>query len=261
MGVREGQAKDKPIAFALFTIVVAVVAASGVLFWAEASPEQVLIGLEGRHDGQRGSPRLAACLDCHVPFVGTPSSRCLGPGCHGELATGTPPKEGPAMPIRFHVALRDQACGSCHEEHPNRGKPIATPRELTHSIIPKTARERCIRCHSGASQKSHSATDAVSCDLCHDSKDWRHVRIEHARVQQHACDLCHAAPATEVHASIAGACTECHRTDGWTAERPALPPATPATPPKRASRTPAPSPSRSPSPLPAPSPPERPEPR
>lgn len=220
MDARDSQRKDKPFRFALLTVLLALLATGGVLAWAAASPERVLIGLKGRHDGQGGSRRLADCLDCHVPFVGTPSSRCLGPGCHGELATGTPPRDGAAMPIRFHVALRDQPCGACHEEHQTPATSILARREFTHAIIPKAARERCIRCHSGAGQKSHPATDAVSCDLCHATKAWTAVRIQHARVQQHPCDLCHVAPATEVHASIAGACTECHGTETWAAERP-----------------------------------------
>src|SRR5207249_3355172 len=109
---------DRPVAFAIGAAGIAAVISLSVLVWAQASPETVLIGLEGRHDHDAAkSERLAACLDCHVPFVGTPGSRCLGPGCHGELATGTPPKDGKAMPIRFHAALRDQPCGLCHVEH------------------------------------------------------------------------------------------------------------------------------------------------
>jgi hypothetical protein len=192
----------------------AILVTISMLLWAQASPETVLIGLEGRHDGAGGSERLAACLDCHVPFVGTPGSRCLGPGCHGELATGTPPREGHAMPIRFHAALRDQPCGNCHEEHVQRGTATAT-RTFTHEIIPAATRERCNKCHTGAGRTSHSATDAVSCDLCHDTKQWVGVHIEHGRVEQHPCDLCHTAPQNEAHASVAGTCNECHDTEHW----------------------------------------------
>src|SRR5437867_12813845 len=111
------RAKDKPYVFALLTGVLAIIVTVVIMLWGNASPESVLIGLDGRHDGVAGGDRLAACLDCHVPFVGTPGSRCLGPGCHGELATGTPPRDGPAMPIRFHAVLRDRPCSLSHQEH------------------------------------------------------------------------------------------------------------------------------------------------
>jgi hypothetical protein len=211
---RAGKALDRPVAFALFSSAIALVISLFVFMWAQASPESVLIGLEGRHDGAGGSERLAACLDCHVPFVGTPGSRCLGPGCHGALATGTPPRDGPAMPIRFHTVLRDQPCGTCHQEHVRRGTSTST-RAFTHQIIPTSTRERCSRCHTGAGKRSHSATDAVSCDLCHGTQRWTGIGIQHERVRQHPCDLCHAAPPGPAHDSVAGTCNECHETTTW----------------------------------------------
>jgi hypothetical protein len=216
MGAGASPRSDRPLAFALATAGIAVVVTGSVLVWAQVSPETVLIGLEGRHDHATvgGSERLAACLDCHVPFVGTPGSRCLGPGCHGELATGTPPQDGKAMPIRFHAAVRDQPCGLCHLEHVNPGTRTAT-RAFRHAIIPQPTRDRCTRCHSGSVQANHPTTDAVNCDLCHGTKSWRGLRIDHSRVRQHPCDLCHAAPLDTTHASVAGTCNECHDTNTW----------------------------------------------
>src|SRR5262245_21032951 len=144
MEAGQSRPTDRPFAFALATAVGALLITAIMLLWGEASPETVLIGLEGRHDAPSGGERLATCLDCHVPFVGTPGSRCLGPGCHGDLATGTPPREGAAMPIRFHAVLREEPCGSCHQEHVTERVETST-RTFAHSIIPASMRERCAR--------------------------------------------------------------------------------------------------------------------
>lgn len=217
MHVRESEIRDKPFAFAIASVVFALVVACVVLLWAQESPERVLIGLSGRHDGKDGGERLAACLDCHVPFVGTPGSRCLGPGCHGELATGAPPKGGPAMPIRFHVVLREAPCGTCHDEHVE-GDAETSRRSFTHAIIPRPEHDRCVSCHSGAGVRSHPKTDAVNCRSCHETQSWRDTRIDHAVVLHQPCDLCHVAPPTDPHASIAGTCAECHVAGGWKAK-------------------------------------------
>ncbi len=190
-----------------------------MLAWGQASPERVLIGLVGRHDGPPEGERLAACLDCHVPFVGTPGSRCLGPGCHGELATGTPPRDGPAMPIRFHTALRDQPCSLCHQEHVAAEASTST-RTFTHRMIPAEPRARCTKCHSGAKVRNHPITDAVNCSVCHGTIVWGGTAIEHERVAQQPCDVCHVRPENETHASVAGNCSECHVTERWS-QRPA----------------------------------------
>jgi hypothetical protein len=204
--------KERPILFALLSVAGALALTLFILWWAGEDPESVVIGLPGRHDAPTDDrDRMADCLDCHVPFVGTPGSRCLGPGCHGELATGTPPKEGPAMPIRFHATLRKFACNNCHVEHTT----LRSDRIFTHDLIPSEARGACSRCHSGANVSGHADTDAISCDLCHQLDKFTGTEMVHGRVAGHACDVCHASPKTPTHASIAGACTECHVTDSW----------------------------------------------
>lgn len=220
------QRKDRPYVFAIVTLILAGIVTAGMVAWASESPESVLIGLHGRHDARGDGVRLAACLDCHVPFVGSPGSRCLSPGCHGALATGTPPRDGKAMPIRFHAALRDQPCSICHTEHTE--KPVAElpKREFTHDLIPEAPREACQRCHSGAREKDHTRTDAVACKLCHETSTWRGVKMDHQKVWQHACDVCHRAPTDATHASVAGTCSACHSIDGWKA-KPVTPPPAP----------------------------------
>jgi hypothetical protein len=208
----EAGPRERPIWFAILSVSGAFALTLFVLWWAGRDPESVVIGLPGRHDApQSETDRLADCLDCHVPFVGTPGSRCLGPGCHGDLATGTPPKEGPAMPIRFHASLRRYACTNCHLEHTT----ARTERIFTHDLIPTDARAACSRCHSGAGVAAHAATDALSCDLCHQLNRFTGTEMVHSRVANQACDLCHVAPKTAAHASVAGACSDCHGIDSW----------------------------------------------
>lgn len=211
--------KDKPYAFALMSGLSAVVLTVGLGVWAAARPEAMLIGLSGRHDGSGPEARLATCLDCHVPFAGTPGSRCLGPGCHGELATGSPPRDGPAMPIRFHVALRDGDCSRCHREH-GAAKTRTSTSAFAHARIPEDVRRACARCHRGAGTASHASTDSVACDACHATSSWKGVTVDHDRIRGEPCDLCHIAPTTAPHASIAGACKECHSTEGWHQQTP-----------------------------------------
>jgi hypothetical protein len=214
MTAAEHKRAEKPVAFAIATTLLAAVITASMLVWAQASPENVVIGLAGRHDGMNDE-RLAGCLDCHVPFVGTPGSRCLGPDCHGDLATGTPPKAGRAMPVRFHAVLREEPCTGCHVEHGTKQTVTAT-RTFTHELIPSEPRKVCVRCHSAGGIDAHARTDAVACDVCHGTRAWKGVRAEHERVATIACDGCHAAPSDKTHASFAGNCTECHDTRSWT---------------------------------------------
>ena len=182
--------------------------------WAVAAPAEVLVGRRGLHDPPGPEP-AADCLDCHVPFRGTPATRCLAPGCHGSLATGTPPRDGLAMPIRFHAALREHDCGTCHTEHAAMAKQRLS---FSHNEIPSAARSRCHACHPGDGIIHHARTDAVSCDVCHDTKHWQGAKMSHSRVTEHPCDLCHRAPEDPRHASVAGTCQDCHGTNRFTHE-------------------------------------------
>lgn len=218
------ETRERPYALAVLSLGLGALLTAGLLWWASSSPEAVVIGLGGRHDQGKGGTRLASCLDCHVPFVGTPGTRCLSPGCHGELATGSPPREGAAMPIRFHVALRDERCGSCHVEHARRAV-LETPLSFSHPMIPERARGECRLCHSGAVAADHSTTDAIDCKRCHDTEGWSGGGIDHARVASEHCDVCHQPPDDPRHENLAGTCSTCHEVGAWA---PALVPDQPA---------------------------------
>lgn len=185
-------------------------AVAGFVVWTAADPSGVVVGTEGQHDAAGG----ATCLDCHVPFVGTPASRCLSPGCHGALATGTPPRDGPAMPIRFHAALRRTPCQTCHAEHGTTARAPA-PR-FDHAVIPPTSGARCRACHLAETVRAHARTDAVACDVCHGLSSWSVADMNHDAVREQPCDLCHPGPTTDSHAAVAGTCTDCHGVEDWT---------------------------------------------
>ena len=212
MPSKEQAAPDRPWWFLVWTTFFVVTATAGTVWAIRSAPDAMLVGQPGRHDIAGAA---AACLDCHVPFVGSPASRCLSPGCHGDLATGTPPRDGPAMPVRFHVALRDLPCGRCHEEH----RTLPTARLFDHRLIPDVERQACRRCHHAESQANHARMDAVACGTCHGESTWKGSEMNHARVSDQPCELCHARPTTRRHAAVAGTCDDCHTTTDWTQRR------------------------------------------
>jgi hypothetical protein len=205
---------ERPYLLAAASILLAISVSAGVVLASTRRPERLLIGLAGHHDA-RGTERRAACLDCHVPFVGTPASRCLSHGCHGELATGSPKSDGPAMPVRFHAALREEPCGPCHDEHIKGDLEHLPRREFTHELIPPALRPECRRCHSGSTNRSHSRTDSVECGRCHGVTAWKGSPIDHSKVTDEHCDVCHVAPEGPSHATLAGTCSTCHETTAW----------------------------------------------
>lgn len=207
--------RERPYVLALISLGGGTLATIAVLAFALAKPESVVIGLDGRHDRIEGGERLASCLDCHVPFVGTPASRCSSPGCHGELATGSPPREGKAMPIRYHVAIRDERCGLCHVEHADREE-LEKPVGFSHQKIPEKVRDECRRCHSAINVRAHSGTDQIDCRRCHETTSWTGTVMNHALVEGEHCDVCHVAPEGEAHANLAGTCSTCHEREAWT---------------------------------------------
>ncbi len=197
--------------FLCFSLLLGLGAGATLLLFKEY-PRASLIGVPSRHDPALGkSDARAFCLDCHVPFVGSPSSRCLGPGCHSDLATGTPPQTGPALPVRFHQAIRNYECSLCHEEHrPER------LREFSHALIPSEVRGQCQRCHLAQDQQDHDRTNQMDCALCHRTDDWKITRVDHRVFKETACDVCHLRPESEAHAKVAGSCNVCHNAQIWT---------------------------------------------
>lgn len=176
------------------------------LFYLGARPGPALLTEPGPHGAGQ-----AACLDCHVPFSGTPSTRCLGPGCHSALATGTPPRDGPALPVRYHVAVRKLSCQRCHEAHRTEAR-VVTP----HGTLDRPLLEQlCVRCHSGRHLESHAKTDEIGCWTCHALDSWALPTPKHGTVAQVPCEVCHTAPRTDHPAP--DSCERCHALDGlWT---------------------------------------------
>ncbi|MEE2901083.1 MAG: hypothetical protein VYC39_02080 [Myxococcota bacterium] len=205
---------ERPYAFAVLALFTALLMCGGFVAWAISSPELVVIGAAGQHDGPLNGERLAGCLDCHVPFLGSPGSRCLTPSCHGNLATGIPPRTGSAMPVRFHVALNRLECSNCHNEHGKQPPKVAQD-QFSHDIIPNETRAQCAQCHSGARHSDHSSTDSVPCSKCHGLESWDVASVNHQAIWEHACDVCHVTPEGKEHVTVAGTCSSCHSTSTW----------------------------------------------
>lgn len=205
---------ERPLRGLLLMLLWGSVGGAAGLGWALVSPNEALLGRLGQHDVARpGAQVPAGCLDCHVPFAGTPSTRCLGPGCHGDLATGTPPTEGPALPVRYHVVVRREPCGLCHMEHNAVGE--RRPRRDPHSPLPQALiEEGCAECHSARSRPGHARTDEVPCGRCHGLKAWLGAQVIHDQVAALACELCHVVP--DGHRVTSGACGSCHTPTAWT---------------------------------------------
>lgn len=184
--------------------------AGGAAVWAyvREAPHAALVDRPSHHQ-PAGAAALARCLDCHVPFLGSPSTRCLGPGCHGDLATGTPPRDGPAMPVRYHVVVRKQACSTCHEEHRIGGRI-----DVHGAVADPELRAACQKCHSARRVPAHARTDEEPCGVCHADASWRADRARHEKLHTQACEVCHRAP--EGHPRVAGTCLGCHQTRSWT---------------------------------------------
>ena len=205
---------ERPYAFAILAVFTATLISSGLVVWALSAPETVVVGMSGQHDGPAHGERLAGCLDCHVPFLGSPGSRCLTPSCHGNLATGIPPRTGSAMPVRFHVALNSLECSHCHNEHGAQPSKVATDK-FSHGIIPANHRKQCAQCHSGTNLLDHSSTDSVVCSKCHQLESWSVKAVNHQSIWKHACDVCHSIPKETEHITVAGTCSACHSTSNW----------------------------------------------
>jgi ribosomal protein S27AE len=119
------------------------------------------------------------------------------------------------MPVRFHVAVRSEACSKCHVEHARNAR-FKKPTAFDHKIVPKVIQSDCARCHDASNIANHPASGVVQCGVCHDTERFTGERIDHKRVAALHCDFCPVAPASQAHDSaVAGTCYPCHTTESW----------------------------------------------
>jgi hypothetical protein len=110
-----------------------------------------------------------ACANCHAPFAGVPSEKCLA--CHGEELThadDSHPKSKFTDPRNAELLTRLDAtrCVTCHREHvPGRTRPIGV-------TLPD---DFCVTCHEdvGADRPSHDGLAFSTCAAggCHNYHD------------------------------------------------------------------------------------------
>jgi len=131
--------------------------------------------LKGEHKRQP----CKACHDVATGFMGL-TSECTS--CHAARDA--------------HLRLVGDDCASCHTPRgwvPNRFRHVQTGFPLTgahraanceqcHAIGFPMVPTDCAYCHEAefrAARDVHQAEDLLSCDICHDTHGWEHVRLPH----------------------------------------------------------------------------------
>jgi hypothetical protein len=177
------------------------------------------------------------CGECHVRFDRAAQPRlCLD--CHKDVAVDVRTASG------YHGRLKDRECRTCHTDHRGRAARIVVLDEkaFEHGQTDFALRERhrgvaCAECHRPRAKHRDAPSECVGChrakdthrgnlgprcDDCHDAKDWRHTRFDHATTRfplarRHAdvkCANCHSDPRGEPrYAATPRECVGCHRGD------------------------------------------------
>jgi hypothetical protein len=165
----------------------------------------------------------ADCFACHAPFGGTPAARCVK--CHALETIGISTTHGAALARkegrpRFHQALLEPSCASCHADH--RGPDAATALlAFSHELLVPAARSACADCHASRkpADELHRQT-ALSCGNCHGTQAWKPASFAHdslAAEQRARCVSCHARvrPTDSLHGAAGDDCASCHGTQAW----------------------------------------------
>jgi hypothetical protein len=172
------------------------------------------------------------CRNCHVRFDrAAQPTLCLK--CHKKVAADVRAKAG------YHGRLKERICRTCHTEHKGRDANIVKLDPLTFDHLQtefelkgKHRSIDCAKCHlpkvkhrdapskcSGCHRKvdKHKNTLGEKCESCHDERDWKKARFDHAKTHfplrfkhdQAKCAKCHADP--EHFAKTPLKCIACHR--------------------------------------------------
>jgi hypothetical protein len=163
------------------------------------------------------------CFACHAPFRGTPPERCMN--CHALDKIGITTTAGaPLAPeqgrTRFHQALAEPSCASCHGDHrgPDATKALVA---FSHELVAPPARSACIDCHANRTPADDlHRLAAPSCGQCHGTEAWTPAHFDHASLAAGArarCVSCHesARPKDSLHGAAGDDCLSCHGTTAW----------------------------------------------
>ncbi len=175
-----------------------------------------------------------ACTQCHAPFQGVDSARCLL--CHTTI------EEQQAQQIGLHGRLATPDCTLCHIEHQGSEVNLVaqaldqfTPAEHGQLFLLDGAHLEldCAACHQEerylgtprtcagchAEPELHAGLLGTDCVRCHTSVDWRPARLtvhlfplDHGGEGTIACRQCHETTLAAYH------CTACHAPADMTVE-------------------------------------------
>ncbi|MDO8444663.1 MAG: hypothetical protein Q7T53_00925 [Deltaproteobacteria bacterium] len=147
------------------------------------------------------------CKDCHAPFKLVASESCSVAKCHPEGKIG----KKPAV-IDLHNRMKGKDCLICHTDH--LGQKGKITKGMDHDAFKYS---KCMDCHSGEGDKAHKEKYAGDCSECHNTKKWKEITFNHARVSARLCLDCHnKVPKDDMHEMGAiGSCGDCHGTKAW----------------------------------------------
>ena len=156
------------------------------------------------------------CLDCHQPFWGIDSKKCIT--CHtlSDIGKDTTETDTAKHKILFHQNLADAACASCHTEH--KGIQPARMVNFSHEVLTAEQINHCNGCHVQPGDKIHLQV-APRCSSCHTIKGWKvSVAFNHDMLQgvdKTNCIACHGVPADGFHTTGMASCLSCHTKLQW----------------------------------------------
>jgi len=129
-----------------------------------------------------GEHATLACSSCHDTKTGFTNLTAECSACHKVRDS--------------HLRLVGDDCAACHDPRgwvPNRFRHVSTGHALTgahraasceqcHAAGFPVVPADCVYCHERdfyRARSEHEAVDVLSCDLCHDTHSWGHVRAPH----------------------------------------------------------------------------------
>ncbi len=170
-----------------------LIAYGGLAWWQRESvlsPGHLVEGHADIHE---------ACFQCHAPFRGVETTRCVA--CHRleeiglTTVSGTPLLAGDR--VSFHQSLKVGSCVSCHTDHAGPDSD-GTLEGFEHGLLVASAVEVCTDCHERQRPGDPIHTSVKSgCTPCHQTEGWKPATFDHEpwfRFDRHHpedCGTCH----------------------------------------------------------------------
>lgn len=137
------------------------------------------------------------CFACHLPFRGTPATRCTS--CHAFDRAASVKANGKIQPGNaLHALHREFSridCANCHVGHLTHGAKNATPC-FDHTMMRTETRRACSTCHRPPQDSLHPSLGS-QCAECHATGTWTPATFDHRKFfsieppHDAACSTCH----------------------------------------------------------------------